>query len=390
MQQNTTELLARLGKEERDGATFDLMNHLEMSVQRGSKLARVQRDSVNEFSHSSAQLFDSQVRETFQFWERQFKDLFSELGLDLEDFVISGNFEELVEELADYWAEFFVLETGVSIYPETITYIFESLLKSTDEIGPFGAQGEYGDNYRITHYVENLTLSPMIPRSLLWDISVEDFANYLSYFSGDGFHLDTLPAYLVGVCASPTASVNLLKAINEIEPDFSQVSGFCFYIKKWVQFPLLINPVTDIWLLATLEPANIANSFFESKSDTQDMSVDKDSLEGGVLLEYNWDFVSDGIREIFELSQGLSFNEDLFASALLGQRIIEEFRCERARIEDHINSEFGIVRAVVFCSPKLEPSEKQRVDQRDPFFKNQDFMDLITLFWARNDLSVVI
>jgi hypothetical protein len=390
MQQNTTELLARLGKAERDGAAFDLMNHLEISVQRGSKLARVQLDTVNEFSHNSAELFDKEVRDTLRLWEGQFRDLLSELAVDLEDFVLADEFVELVEELTESWAEFFDLQSGVSIYPETITYIFESLIKSTGEIGPFGSQGENGDNYRITHYAENLILSPLIPRPLLWEFSLGEFANDMSYFSGDGLHLDTLPAYLVGICASPTASLNLLKAINEIEPDFTQVPGFCFYIKRWVQFPLLVNPVTDIWLLATLEPANIANSFFNSGYESQDMKEDSDSLEEGVLLDYNWDFLSDGIREIFKLSQDLSFNEELFAAALLGQRIIEEFKCERARIEDHVDSESGIVRAVVFCSPSLESSAKQRVNQEDSVFKYQDFMDLITLFWARNDLSVVI
>ena len=148
--------------------------------------------------------------------------------------------------------------------------------------------------------------------------------------------------------------------------------------------------MSDIWLLAKLESAHIANSFFDSYLDLQDMSEDIDSLNGGVLFGYSWDFLTDGVREVFKLSQELAFDEDLFAAALLAQRIIEEFKCERARIDDHVDSESGIVRAVVFCSPELDSATKQGINQEDSVFENQKFLDLITSLWSRNDLSVVI
>ena len=393
-------LISRLGKEERDGESFDLLAHLQASVTRGSGLATEQLRTIENFDQDKAALFDKEVRDTLQIWENAFRELFSELDCDLDDFVLSDEFDELVSEATSAWADSSDLELGISIYPETVTLIFDSLRKSKIEIGPYGSQGSGeagGDNYRITHYAENLALSPMIPRFLLWDISLGEFANDLSFFMASGGHLDTLPAYLVGICASPGTSLNLLKAINEIEPGAgratarsNQVPGFCDYVKIWVQFPLLVNPVTDIWLLAKLEPANIANSFFNAYDEVQDMDEDMDNLEGGVLCSYNWDFLSVGMRKIVKLSQELSFDEDLFAAALLGQRIIEEFKCERARIEDHVNSESGIVRVVVFCSPNLESSAKQGVNQEDPVFKNQDFINLITSLWLRNDLSVVI
>ena len=395
-------LIERLGKEDRDGVSFDLRSHLQASVARGSELARKQLFIVDNFDHGEALLFDQEVKETLQLWEDQFRELYSEFEIDsedsdLDDFILSDEFEELTSELTESWAEFFDLELGISIYPETFVYIFESLLKSKVGIGPFGSQGSGesgGDHYRITHYAENLVLSPMIPRSFLWDISVGEFANDMSFFMAWGGYLDTLPTYLVGICASPTTSLNLLKAINEIEPDSAQVPGFCNYVKTWVQFPLLINPVTDIWLLAKLEPANIANSFFNSFFEKQDMTTtveDKWDLDGGVLgVGYNWDCVSESSFQIFKLSQELAFDEDLFATALLAQRIIEEFKCERTRIEDHADSESVIVRTVVFCSPNLESSVKQGIDQKDHLFENQKFLDLITSLWSRNDLSVVV
>jgi hypothetical protein len=389
----TLKMLSNLGRDARDGTTFDLRNHLERSVQRGSKLARVQLDTVNYFLHNSAGRFDKEVRDELQLWEGQFGDLFSELELDLDDFVLSDEFMELMEELTEYWADIFDLPVGYSIYPETFAFIFENLRKSKIELGPFGAQGDNSgdDNYRITHYAENLVLSPAIPRSLLWDISVGEFANDLSYFGNTGgFHLNSLPAYLVGICASPIASINLLKTINKIDLHSIEVPGFAYYVKDWVQFPLLVNPVSDIWLLGTLEPANIANSFFNSPFDVQDMGEEADGLSGGVLAGCNHDFLSNGTLEIFKLSQELSFSEDLFAVALLAQRIIEEFKCERARISDHLDSLSEIVRAVIFCSPKLDSSVKQKINQDDYVFENQDLLDLITLLWTRDDLSVVI
>ena len=391
-QSMTLKMLAELGKEARDGAEFELLNHLEISVQRGSKLAGVQLDTVNYFLHNTAALFDEDVRDTFQIWENRFRELFSVLDCDLDDFVLSDEFEEVYDELSESWAEYFDIQAGYPIYPETLTYIFENLRKSKIEIGPFGSQGsgESGsDHYQISHYAENLVLSPFIPRTLLWDISIGEFANDMTFFQARGDYLDTLPSYLVGICASPTTSLNLLKAINEVGLD-SQVPGFCEYVKTWVQFPLLVNPVSDIWLLAKLESAHIANSFFDSYLDLQDMSEDIDSLNGGVLFGYSWDFLTDGVREVFKLSQELAFDEDLFAAALLAQRIIEEFKCERARIDDHVDSESGIVRAVVFCSPELDSATKQGINQEDSVFENQKFLDLITSLWSRNDLSVVI
>jgi hypothetical protein len=389
----TLKMLSNLGRDARDGTTFDLRSHLERSVQRGSKLARVQLDTVNYFLHNSAARFDKEVRDELQLWEGQFKDLFSELELDLDDFVLSDEFEELVEELTEHWAEFSDLPVGYSIYPETFAYIFENLRKSKIELGPFGTQGDNsGDYYRITHHAENLVLSPVIPRSLLWDISVGKFANDLSFFMGGnwgGGHLDSLPAYLVGICASPIASINLLKTINEIDPDSSELSGFAYYVKNWVQFPLLVNPVSDIWLLATLEPANIANSFFNSHFGVQDMGS-TDSLSGGVLAGCNHDFLSNGTLEIFKLSQELSFSEDLFAIALLAQRIIEEFKSERARISDHLDSLSEIVRAVIFSNPKLEKTATEKIDRHEAIFENKNLLELITLLWNRDDLSVVI
>ena len=392
-QSMTLNMLVELGQEARDGAEFDLLNHLERSVQRGSKLARVQLDTVNYFLHNTASLFDKEVRDKFQIWENAFRELFTELACDLDDYVLSDEFEEICDGLTESWAEFFDLSAGFPIYPETFVYVFESLRKSKIEIGPFGSQGSGeggGDNYRISHYAENLILSPLIPRTLLWDISVGEFGNDMSFFMAWGGHLDTLPAYLVGICASPVTSLNLLKAINEIEPGSAQVPGFRDHVKTWIQFPLLANPVSDIWLLSRLEPGNVANSFFNHFDEVQDMSEDMDNLEGGVLMSYNGDFLSDGMREVFKLSQELAFDEDLFAAALLGQRIIEEFKCERARIEDHVDSDSEIVRAVVFCNPNLESSAKQGIDQEDLLFENQKFLDLITSFWVRNDLSVVI
>ena len=394
-------LIERLGKEDRDGVSFDLTSHLQASVARGSELARKQLFIVDNFDHGEASLFDQEVKKTLQLWEEQFRELYSEFEIDsedsdLDDFILTDEFQELTSELTESWAEFFDLEVGISIYPETSVYVFESLLKSKVGIGPFGSQGsgESGsDHYQISHYAENLVLSPFIPRTLLWDISIGEFANDMTFFQARGDYLDTLPSYLVGICASPTTSLNLLKAINEVELD-SQVPGFCEYVKTWVQFPLLVNPVTDIWLLAKLEPANIANSFFNSFFEKQDMTTrveDKGDLEGGVLgVGYNWDFVSESTFQIFKLSQEFAFDEDLFAAALLGQRIIEEFKCERVRIEDHLDSESGIVRAVAFCNPNLESSAKQGIDQGDPFFENQKFLDLITSLWSRNDLSVVV
>jgi len=391
----TLKMLSNLGRDARDGTTFDLRNHLEKSVQRGSKLASVQLDTVNYFLHNSAERFDKEVRDELQLWEGQFRELFSELELDLDDFVLSDEFEELLEELTEHWADFSELHLVVdSIYPETFAYIFENLRKSKIELGPCGAQGDNsGDNYRITHYAENLVLSPVIPRSLLWDISVGEFANDLSFFMGGnrgGGHLDSLPAYLVGICASPIASINLLKTINEIDPDSNELSGFAYFVKDWVQFPLLVNPVSDIWLLATLEPANIANSFFNSYHEAQDMGEEIGGLVGGVLAGCNLDFLSNGTLEIFKLSQELSFSEDLFAVALLAQRIIEEFKCERARISDHLDSLSEIVRAVIFSNPNLEISDKEKIDRNEAIFENQDLLELIALFWTRDNLSVVI
>ena len=389
----TLKMLSNLGRDARDGTTFDLRNHLERSVQRGSGLARVQLDTVNYFLHNSAERFDKEVRAELQLWEGQFRDLFSELELDLDDFVLSDEFVELMEELTEHWGDFSDFKVGYSIYPETFAYIFENLRKSKIELGPFGAQGDNsGDNYRITHYAENLVLSPVIPRSLLWDISVGEFANDLSFFMGGnwgGGHLDSLPAYLVGICASPIASINLLKTINEIGPDSSELSGFAYYVKDWVQFPLLVNPVSDIWLLATLEPANIANSFFNSHFGVQDMGS-TDSLSGGVLADCNHDFLSNGTLEIFKLSQELSFSEDLFAVALLAQRIIEEFKCERARISDHLDSSSEIVRAVILSNPNLEKTAKEKIDRHEAIFENKNLLELIALLWTRDDLSVVI
>lgn len=390
----TLKMLSNLGRDARDGTTFDLRSHLERSVQRGSKLALVQLDTVNCFLHNRAEQFDKEVRDELQLWEGQFKDLFSELELDLDDFVLSDEFEELMEELTEHWSDFSDLPVGYSIYPETFAYIFENLRKSKIELGPFGAQGDNsGDNYRITHHAENLVLSPMIPRSLLWDISVGEFANDLSFFMGGnwgGGHLDSLPAYLVGICASPIASINLLKTINEIHPDSSELSGFAYYVKDWVQFPLLVNPVSDIWLLATLEPANIANSFFNSHFGVQDMGEEADGLSGGVLAGCNHDFLSNGTLEIFKLSQELSFSEDLFAVALLAQRIIEEFKCERARISDHLDSLSEIVRAVILSNPNLEKTAKEKIDRHEAIFENKNLLELIALLWTRDDLSVVI
>lgn len=395
-------LIERLGIEDRDGMSFDLKSHLQASVARGSELARKQLLLLDNFDHGEALLFDQEIKLTLQLWEDQFRELYSEFEIDsedsdLDDFILSDEFEELTDELFESWAEFFDLEVGISIYPETFVYVFEGLRKSKIEIGPFGSQGSGeggGDNYRISHYAENLVLSPLIPRTLLWDISIGEFANDMTFFMAWGGHLDTLPAYLVGICASPVTSLNLLKAIHEIEPDSAQVPAFCSYIKSWVQFPLLVNPVSDIWLLAKLEPANIANSFFNSFLEKQDMTTtveDKWDLEGGVLgVGYNWDFVSESSFQILKLSQELAFDEDLFATALLAQRIIEEFKCERARIEDHVNSESGIVRAVVFCSPESSSSMKQGINQEGSVFENQKFLDLIRSFWVRNDLSVVI
>lgn len=389
-------LIERLGKDERDGPSFDLVAHLQASAKRGSRLATEQLRTIDNFDHGKAVLFDKEVRETLQTWENHFRELFAELDCGLDDFVLSEEFDELVGEATDAWADFFDLQFGISIYPETVTFIFDSLRKSKIEIGPFGSQGSGeggGDNYRISHYAENLVLSPFIPRTLLWDISIGEFANDMTFFMAWGGHLDTLPAYIVEICASPVTSLNLLKAIHEIEPDSAQVLAFCSYIKTWVQFPLLVNPVTDIWLLAKLEPANIANSFFNSFFEKQDMTTtveDKWDLEGGVLgVGYNWDFVSESSFQIFKLSQELAFDEDLFATALLAQRIIEEFKCERARIEDHVNSESGIVRAIVFCSPESSSSMKQGINQEGSVFENQKFLDLIRSFWVRNDLSVV-
>ena len=386
-------LIERLGKEDRDGVSFDLRSHLQASAKRGSRLATEQLRTIDNFDHGKAALFDKDVRDTLQIWESMFRNLFSELDCDLDDFVLSDEFDELVSEATDAWADSSDLEVGISIYPETVTLLLESLRKSKIEIGPYGSQGSGeggGDNYQISHYAENLVMSPFIPRTLLWDISIGEFANDMTFFIARGDYLDTLPAYLVGICASPVTSLNLLKAINELGPDSAQAPGFCEYVKTWVQFPLLVNPVSDIWLLSRLEPGNVANSFFNNIDEVQDMSEDMDSLEGGVLMSHNWDFLSDGIREVFKLSQEFAFDEDLFATALLGQRIIEEFKCERVRIEDHLDSESGIVRAVAFCNPNLESSAKQGIDQGDPLFENQKFLDLITSLWSRNDLSVVV
>ena len=234
-------LIERLGKEDRDGMSFDLKSHLQASVKRGSRLATEQLRTIDNFDHGKAALFDKDVRDTLQIWENMFRNLFSELDCDLDDFVLSDEFDELVSEATSAWADSSDLEFGISIYPETVTLIFDSLRKSKIEIGPYGSQGSGqvgGDNYRISHYAENLVLSPFIPRTLLWDISIGEFANDMTFFMAWGGHLDTLPAYLVGICASPVTSLNLLKAIHELEPDSAQAPAFCSYIKTWVQFPL--------------------------------------------------------------------------------------------------------------------------------------------------------
>ena len=397
MQKNTSELLASLGRDERDGSEFDLIAQLTSSVQRGSKLAQAQLQRIKNFDHEVAKVIDAEIIELFETWEGKFKELFSDHSIDSEEFqeiLDSEEFEDLLAEMeidAD-WDNYFAYNTGVesSVYPETIKYIFDGIRKSKIGAGPFGAQGNNGDQYQIAHYAIHVALSPLIPRSFLWDISVGEIAQDMTFYLRDRDHLSNIPAYLLSTCISPASSINLLKAIFALEdstgPSFSQ------YVKEWLQFPLLVNPVTDIWLLSKLDPPNIANSMLNSFTESLDMESDFDDDIGGVLAGgfFVWSFNFEGLQAVFKLCQERSFDEEAFATMVLAQRIIQEFKSERAISENHLHSTSEIVRAVIFSNPNLEKTTKEKIDRHEAIFENKNLLELIALLWTRDDLSVVI
>jgi hypothetical protein len=75
---------------------------------------------------------------------------------------------------------------------------------------------------------------------------------------------------------------------------------------------------------------------------------------------------------------------------VLAQRIIQEFKSERAISENHFHSTSEIVRAVIFSNPNLEKTTKEKIDRHEAIFENKNLLELIALLWTRDDLSVVI
>jgi len=84
MPKESSELLASLGKDERDGSEFDLIAQLESSVQSGSKLAQAQLQRISNFDHEVAKVIDAEIIELFETWKSKFKELFSDHSIDSE------------------------------------------------------------------------------------------------------------------------------------------------------------------------------------------------------------------------------------------------------------------------------------------------------------------
>lgn len=358
--------LSKLGSDERDGFAFDLIAHLQSSIARGSYLAKIQLDSIIDFDFESADTEDREFRSVLQDCENQFKKLFNEIDLDeIECSEYVEKIEKVLEEnhLDQYFADF-LHEPIPHLHPETITHIFEQLKRSkSGEIGPFGKTFDICD-YEISYYPLHLCLSPLIPRALLWDISLND--NDLHFRNQDPlpglprFCLEDIPAYLVSLCLSPILTINLLKEI--LDREFWDI-----FEPSWLSLPLLINPVADVWALSRLNPGYISHAFFNSFEEHDSIDTEPDYLSFGVLnFHYERDLICvDGpeiatifthLREIFKLCQKFSFDDGLVGMAILAARIIQEFRDDRALLEDHLNSQHGLIRAVANLSPEINNS----------------------------------
>lgn len=390
--------VSKLNNDSRDGLGFELIAHLNGSISRGSILAVKQKQAIENFDLDIAQEYDLQVRRHLTSVREEMIDAFAEMDDDFDwEPIVDLLFDN---DMNDYFTDFDLIPNN--LLPETVMYFFSELLNSKNEkeIGPFGkiySDEEHG--YNIAHYPAAMVLSPLIPRNFLWDISIlgpDTVADRLQFRSTFGFpFLTGIPDYLISICFSPAASSNLLKKVFE-----DGRAGW--HVDLWIQAALLINPVSDIWLLSQFDPGLLSNSLLDSGSGFDDMSTSAEELSFGVLnLLKVWneinsdsddtgplDGVFDTIKAIFEFSQDQGLDKETFVTLILVLRIIKEFKDQRADWKNFINSESNAIKLAIYCNPDIDEASRNHLQSGELSIDNPEIINLVRNFWLKDDYVI--
>jgi len=394
--------ISQLGADGRDGPDFDLIEHLNNSIARGSVLAEHQKRVIENYDLIKANEFDSKIRDHLSVVHGEMIELISEM--DEEDLDIDQIVQVLNEnELNDYFIGSELVPTNLS--PKTLEFFFNELInsKNKENVGAFGRIYSDDDHgYNIAHYPSQLVLSPLISRNFLWNISLAgegSIPNKLVMSTTVGFpFLAGVPDYLISIGFSPCCSINLLNCLLS-----EDVSGLPYHL--WMKPALLINPVSDIWLLTQLDTSFMGNSIFENDDGLDDMSTEVEKLSFGVLGQLkDWSDeealisgVSEGplsklfdtLKSIFKQCQDQGLDAEVFVTLILALRIISEFKSKRANWQDHITSESSTVRLVIYCNPEIDQVSRESIGRNSELTTNIIVTQLVTNFWIDNSYQII-
>jgi hypothetical protein len=376
-----------LGSDDRDGLGFHLIKHLETSVEKGSFIAKKQLEAIENFDVAAAEAEDQKWRSY----------LLEDIQNEMEEFY--SNFDDDDNPMEE-WPPDFLHELRLelndfhnlipnNLAPETTAFLFALIEQRNEEdIGPFGKY-EQDNGSSLFYMLDQISLSPLIPRDLLWKLSDWDYA------INDSLIIHQIPEYLIYICISPACSINILKKIYK---DFDLAA------QRHLWLPLILNPVTDIWLLTELHGDEM--SFYAD--DHLPPLFDNEEDEWKYLenpnfwyilheLLFVWeendciDPVKKSILEIYKMCERLNITSDpIKALGILSLRVIQEFKSNRANWQSHIDSKSDAIRLIVLCNPEVGQGEKAQLNEMKLVKENPKLVDLISLLWQSEDLTVIV
>ena len=381
-----------LTSDDRDGLGFHLIKHLATSVEKGSFIAKKQLEAIENFDVAVAEEEDQKWRSY----------LLEDIQNEMEEFY--SNFDD-EDDLMEEWPPDFLDDLRLelndfnnlipnNLAPETTAFLFALIEQRNEEdIGPFGKCDEYGDAPQLGYMFDQISLSPLIHRDLLWKLS--DWG----YMINDSVIIGRIPEYMIYICISPACSINLLKKIYEdFEPD----------AQGHLWLPLILNPVTDIWLLTELFGHEMSFYAKDHLPPVFDNEEDEWKYLNGpafansdinILHEllFFWDEkdcidpVKKSILEIYKMCERLNITSDpMKALGILSLRVIQEFKSNRANWQNHIDSKSDAIRLIVLCNPDIGKDGISQLNEMELVKENPKLVDLISSLWHSDELTVIV
>jgi hypothetical protein len=379
-----------------DEPKFDLFQALVAAESRGSELAKQLLEIYLNFDEAAS----IENHKKLLVLLGQMKNILEETSSDYDEDEQDLAFEEFWATLPPWNVVLFDSDfIPINTSRDSFQLIFDELSRSRTSSGSFG-------NAEMLMYIapwENamnfwgFLISPFIPRNVL-------ARNILFACDSDD--------YMSSFVVSPILSKRLLNLVAD--------RNRALLGSQWLGLALLINANSDLQVLDSISRNGLSESIAEGYCEfptsggmeIQSLGVcgplvgkswfamAEDVFEGWTENDLVGQLSEDAPRVLqnlvkiatlyLETSQGLQensreklANSEAFGNLLVAFRMIDEFKCGRAQVDDEIDSESPLIRSILFWMPGLESKARENILKKGVLFP-EEVGNILIQGWTEN------